>query len=272
MGYCEKGLAILDQAIQLNLNNVEAYRIKGQLIEIFLDRNDDALAAYNQVTLLDPNFIIHKATFLFEIQRFDEAADAYNQAISHHPDDPIAHYMKGLSLLSSGRNEEALPCFEQVIRFDPNDAMTHHKMGKALFGCGRYEEALMVFKKAISLFDDTSVSSRYARYRHSESAYIDDIYAEMKKLFTGLEGFKDALEELKQCYDVTSEKINNAIRAMCGLDENEDVYDDGEIYDEHGLVDGLGYEGIPYDHEREEWEADIHEYAQDWATYTEDYN
>ena len=130
----------------------------------------------------------------------------------------------------------------------------------------------MAFKKAISLFDDTSVSSRYARYRHSASEYIDDLYTEMKKLFTGLEGSKDALEELKQCYDVIRNEINNAIRAMCGLDENENVYDYGEIYDEHGLVDGLGYEGIPYDYEREEWEAHIREYAQDWTTYTEDYN
>jgi hypothetical protein len=36
MGYCEKGLAIYDQAIQLNLINVVAYRNKGQLIQIFL--------------------------------------------------------------------------------------------------------------------------------------------------------------------------------------------------------------------------------------------
>jgi len=51
--------------------------------------------------------MIHKATFLFDIQRFDEAADACDQAIRHHPDDPVAYYMKGLSLLRSGRNEEA---------------------------------------------------------------------------------------------------------------------------------------------------------------------
>ncbi len=108
--------------------------------------------------------------------------------------------MKGVSLLYSGRNQEALASFEQVIQLDPNDVITHYKKGEALFACECYEEALAALKKTISLFYDTSMISRYAEARHyDESRYIGEMYADISKLFSGLEGFKDALADLEQC-------------------------------------------------------------------------
>ena len=48
-------------------------------LRFFLERNDDAVAAYDQAARLDPNFTINKASFLYEIERYEEAANAYSQ-------------------------------------------------------------------------------------------------------------------------------------------------------------------------------------------------
>ncbi|HYT44653.1 MAG TPA: tetratricopeptide repeat protein, partial [Methylomirabilota bacterium] len=210
---CEKALAIYDQAISLNLNSAAAYVRKGDIFQIYLERNDDAVAAYDQAALLDPDFTINKASFLYEIARYEEAANAYSQIIKHHPNDPVAHYMKGEANLFTGTNEEALASFEQVLQLDPNDVITHYNKGKALFGCGRYEEALATFKKTISLFEDTSISSSLynsfyginSKYDNSRgSGYngwsLDEIYADICKKYAGLEDFQDALKGLEQYY------------------------------------------------------------------------
>ncbi len=230
MGHCEKGLAIYDQAIRLNLNIAVAYARKGDIFTSYLDRNDDAVAALEQAALLDPDFTIIKATFLFDIQRYDEAAHAYDQVLQLHPNDISAHYMKGVSLLYSARDEEALASFDQVIQLDPDDMFTHHNRGKALFGCGRHEEALAAFKKTISLFHDTCITKGYFNSTtHYETCWIGDIYAEMTKSFANLEGSEDALEDLKLCYEDICKKIDKAIQAMFGLDENDNDECDDEF-------------------------------------------
>ncbi len=206
---CEKALAIYDQAISLNLNNAATYVRKGDIFQIYLERNDDAVAAYDQAALLDPDLTIKKASFLYEIARYEEAANAYSQIIKHHPNDPVAHYMKGQANLFTGRNEEALASFEQVLQLDPNDVITHYNKGKPLFGCGRYDEALTTFKKTISLFYNTYIISKYDKVRKlCKSGYIGDIYSDISKLFSGMEGFQDALEDLKQCYEDICKEID----------------------------------------------------------------
>jgi len=269
-GYCEKGLAIYYQAIRLNLNNAVAYRRIGEIFQIYLDRNDDALAAYEQVTLLDPDFTFTKASFLFDIYRYDEAARAYEQALQVNSNDITAHFMKGISLLNLARNEEALACFDQVMQLDPDDMFTHHNRGIALFGIGRHEEALAAFKKALSLFYDTNIPSKYfhsrTHYDSYERCWVGTIYAEITKLFTGLAGSENVLADLKQYYEGICKKIEKNVQVYYGWVEN-----DNDEYDEEWDENGPRFTEIPWDYEKEEWLEEMDGYIHEFEEYRRDY-
>jgi hypothetical protein len=91
-------------------------------------------------------------------------------------------------------------------------------------------------------------------------------------LFSGLEGFQDALEDLKQCYEDICKKIDKKIdeetRAMFGLVENDNDEFDDEVCD----MEGNTFTEIPWDYEREEWLEEMDGYIHEFEEYRRDYN
>jgi tetratricopeptide (TPR) repeat protein len=88
---------------------------------------------------------------LFNLQRYEEAITAYNQALHLDPNLPRAYYNKGFALVLLQRYEEAIPVLDQAIRLNPNDALVYNNKGFALYNLKRNEEAVLLFDQAIRL-------------------------------------------------------------------------------------------------------------------------
>ncbi|MFO7031933.1 hypothetical protein B9T07_18635, partial [Limnospira fusiformis CCALA 023] len=61
----------------------------------------------------------------------------------------VSDLVRGNQLLRSGKLEEAVDAFEKAIAHHPIFHWSHYKLGEALEQLGRLEEAVVAYKKAI---------------------------------------------------------------------------------------------------------------------------
>ena len=64
------------------------------------------------------------------------------------------HYNKGLSLAELNRHDEALEAYNQAIILEPEEAENHSRKGDALYELQRYSEALVAYEMALKIKPD----------------------------------------------------------------------------------------------------------------------
>ncbi|MBI5300426.1 MAG: tetratricopeptide repeat protein [Deltaproteobacteria bacterium] len=149
----KEALAAYDRAIAIDPNFASAHSNRGNALSE-LGRNKEALAAYDRAIAIDPNFTLahsNRGVVLRELNRNKEALATYDRAIAIDPNFAFAHFNRGNALSGLGRNKEALDAYDRAIAIDPNFASAHFNRGNALSGLGRREEALAAFKRAHEL-------------------------------------------------------------------------------------------------------------------------
>ena len=87
-----------------------------------------------------------------ELGRYQEAIEAYKQAIRIKPD--FAHYNMGIAYCHLGRYHEAIETYKQAIRIKPDFADAHFNMGVAYGHLRRYHEGIEACKQAIRIKPD----------------------------------------------------------------------------------------------------------------------
>ncbi len=93
-----------------------------------------------------------------ETAHYQEAVDAYKQAIRLKPDCAEAHYSLGVAYSKLDRWQGALDAFKQAIRLEPDYAEAHCNLGAAYDGLHRYQEAVDEYKEAIRLKPDDALT------------------------------------------------------------------------------------------------------------------
>ena len=117
-------------------------------------RYEEALEAYEQAIRLDPNnakAYTGKGNVLYNLERYDEALEAYDQAIRLDPNDASAYIGKGGLLDDIQLYGDALEAYERAIRLDSNNARACIGKGDVLDSLQRYDEALAAYDEAIRL-------------------------------------------------------------------------------------------------------------------------
>lgn len=79
----------------------------------------------------------------------EEAADAHQKAIAHHPIFHWSHYKLGEALEQLGRLEEAVVAYKKAIKSNPDLYWAYQKLGETLNKLDCWEEAVRCFRKAI---------------------------------------------------------------------------------------------------------------------------
>jgi tetratricopeptide (TPR) repeat protein len=152
-----------------------------------LDREEEALQAFDQALHFSPHrsdIHYYKGKTLFTLKRYEEALRAFEQAIHLDPDDSDYYYFwKGKTLRYLHRYEEALLAFDQAIHLDPDDSDNYYWKGKTLDTLHRYEEALQALDQAIRLDPKD-------RYAYNGKA---DILFSLKRYEEALQAFDRAI-------------------------------------------------------------------------------
>jgi tetratricopeptide (TPR) repeat protein len=82
---------------------------------------------------------------------YDQALQAFDQALKLKPNDPALITYKGIVYYAKGDNAKALQLFEEAIKLNPNFARAYYQRGMVYQSQEKYKEAVPDLKKAKSL-------------------------------------------------------------------------------------------------------------------------
>ncbi|MGH7146563.1 MAG: tetratricopeptide repeat protein [Nitrospiraceae bacterium] len=86
---------------------------------------------------------------LFSTGQYQEAEPIYQRLLALNPNDPLANYQLGLTLMQLGRCKDALTVFGKMSNLDPSDedyADTVFRMGQCLVELEQWEDAFVHFQ------------------------------------------------------------------------------------------------------------------------------
>lgn len=152
----DEGLKYLEKATKNNPGNVGAWMKKGHILATHFERGYDALDCYNYVIKIDPDkldALYKKGLVLSELIGDPESALlSFDEVTKRDHNHKLAWYDKGVVLCSHyKRYEDGILCFNKVLDLDPKDPDAWYNKGNALVDLERYEEALMCFENALTI-------------------------------------------------------------------------------------------------------------------------
>lgn len=115
-------------------------------------RFKEGLAACHIAIGRDPSYVnafIHKGNCLTELDEPAAAVEAYEQAETISPGDPLIIFNKAQPLTALGRNEEALSCYETLLEKDPENFDYLSGCAAVQEKCGRFAEAVETYLKLL---------------------------------------------------------------------------------------------------------------------------
>jgi tetratricopeptide (TPR) repeat protein len=118
-----------------------------------LQRWEEAVEAYRNAIALEPNFFWshnNLADALFQLQHWQEAAEAYQRAIALKDDFPWSHYNLGETLSQLEQWEPASQTYQTALEIDPNLPNGWEKLADAIQEYDPLSErALQAYRQAI---------------------------------------------------------------------------------------------------------------------------
>ncbi|MBV9616825.1 MAG: tetratricopeptide repeat protein, partial [Ktedonobacteraceae bacterium] len=194
-----------------------SYKIADGVTKYTEKRYEEALDAYEQAILLNPeNALAHsgKGNALYCLKRYEEALAAYNQAILFDTENALTYYNIGTTLYYLKRYDEAIAAYEWTIVLDSNDAFAYNGKGNALRRLRRYAEALEACEKAVILDPDNALA-------HNSKG---NILYDLKRYEQALTDYNQALLLDPENFVIHNNK-GNAFRNLRRYNEALQAYD-----------------------------------------------
>ena len=82
---------------------------------------------------------------------YDQAMQAFDQALKLKPNDPALITYKGIVYYARGNNAKAMELFEEAIKLNPNFARAYYQRGMVYQAQEKYSQAIPDLEKAKSL-------------------------------------------------------------------------------------------------------------------------
>lgn len=210
----EEGLRLFHRGLTLERANrvteaVEAYRQAiasypylreaHDLLGFYYQRNGllaKAADEFHIVTTLEEDFLAYfnLGYVLVELERYEEALDAFQRCLKFAPEDTATHYELGFIHFSRGEFGTALEHLQRPLRNYPEDWEVHNLLGKCYLELRRYDEALAAFGRALmlahvpqaqaSILDSITTVERYREFRNLHSTK-DQMYAQEGVVYLG---------------------------------------------------------------------------------------
>jgi tetratricopeptide (TPR) repeat protein len=155
-----------------------------------------AAEKFRMVVSLEGDFLAYfnLGYVLVELERHEEALDAFQQCLKLEPGDPATHYEIGFIYYTRNDFHTALDYLQAPLTSYPEDWEVHNLIGKCHLGLGNYDEAMAAFGQALmladmpqaqaELLDNITMVERHREFRTLHSAK-DHMYAREGVIYIG---------------------------------------------------------------------------------------
>ncbi|MBD2585251.1 tetratricopeptide repeat-containing S1 family peptidase [Planktothricoides raciborskii] len=148
-----EAIAAFDRVIQIQSNISEAWQERGDAFAQLKDY-PQALASIDAAIKhsRQPDFKLYalRGSWLYELERYSEAVDAYSEAIKIKPH-LFAYVNRGTAWRNLKEYQKAIADYNQAINLDPKFAQAYNNRGIAWYELKEYEKAIADFTQAINL-------------------------------------------------------------------------------------------------------------------------
>ncbi|MGC1309408.1 MAG: tetratricopeptide repeat protein [Phormidesmis sp.] len=124
---------------------------------------EGAIAAFDQALALDANerdALFGKGLSLIDLERYDEAVSVFDEFVALVPDAASGWFYQGYSLFGLERYDEALEAYARSLEIDNMRADTWYNQGLTLIELERYEDAKTSFEQVLAIDPENSNARR----------------------------------------------------------------------------------------------------------------
>ncbi len=145
----------LDKALEIEPESAQVFLLRGQ-IAINRGQEEEAMRLYKQAADMDPGTVgpgAYNAMGIVHLVlgRFEEARQAFNDAIRLDSLNGAAHDGLANILIHEGKSEDAMRELQIALRFDPNQKRALATLASLLSQQGEQDQALKVAEKALNV-------------------------------------------------------------------------------------------------------------------------
>ncbi len=110
----QEQLNIYNKSLKLNSKQDDILLKKADVL-LKLGQNDEAIKAIDLAIKIDPNWLNAKAIAFFELNRYEECIEAFDQAYRFNPKDISQTHIKANAYASIGKFQQAIECIDRVL-------------------------------------------------------------------------------------------------------------------------------------------------------------
>ena len=185
LGKLELALFDYNRAIEIDPNNVDAYNNRA---DIYRDRGESelALADYNRAIEIAPQLAQaynNRGVFYYGQNKLELALTDYNRALEIDSDYDTAYNNRGNLYRNRGKLELALADYNRAIKINPDDLRAYSDRGLVYYSQGKLELALADYNRLIEINPDNAKA-------YSNRAIV---YGDLKKLELALSDHNRAI-------------------------------------------------------------------------------
>jgi len=153
LGKLEEASASLDNVLDEDARNVDAWRIKGDIYGK-MNRWGGAIQCYNEAVKHDPkreDVWIAIAEIYINHGKYKEASKALDQVLKMNIWSTDAWYYQGIVFSKIGRWGAAIQCLDKALSIEPTEMKIWKAKGDLLSGSNRLDEALTCIESALRI-------------------------------------------------------------------------------------------------------------------------
>ncbi|CAD8214482.1 unnamed protein product [Paramecium octaurelia] len=109
------------------------------------------IESHKQLNTKEAEILVTEGFALYNLNKYQEAIECYDIAITINPQNDAVWYYKGNALNKLNKYQEAIECYDKSITINPKDDKVQYNKGIALNKLNKYQEAIECYDKAITI-------------------------------------------------------------------------------------------------------------------------